>query len=148
VTCFPRRLRSAFGVSRTRPRPLWTKFALKRKALVGALRHDTADVLRSIADSLERLRRRTGTSDDGTALTRKLTSVVDATFGLAAEVPRGNAFANANKAFDHFFAYGPHAADAPGARIREGRRLPEEFVSAVGEILLRHNLIPVRGYLE
>ncbi|MEX0957815.1 MAG: dihydrodipicolinate synthase family protein [Burkholderiales bacterium] len=99
--------------------------------------------LHAIRDDLK-----TGHAARAESMTRKLTSVVDAAFGLAAKLPHGNAFANANKAMDHFYAHGPRAAEAPTPRIRDGRRLPEEMVRAVGEILLRHDLMPVKGYLE
>jgi dihydrodipicolinate synthase/N-acetylneuraminate lyase len=89
-----------------------------------------------------------GHSARAEAHTRKLTAVVDAAFDLAAKAPHGNAFANANKAMDHFYAYGPRAMETPAPRIREGRRLPEELVRGVGEVLLRHDLMPVKGYLE
>ena len=43
----------------------------------------------------------------------RVSRVVQEVFGLVADVKAGNAFANANKAIDHFFAHGPGAAKIP-----------------------------------
>jgi len=49
---------------------------------------------------------------------------------------------------DHFFAYGPGAAKAPGPRLHAGIRLPAEMIRGTGEILQRNGFMPVKGYLE
>jgi len=79
---------------------------------------------------------------------QKLSTVVTAVFGLVKDVSGGNAFANANKALDHFFAYGQQAAKIPPPRLHSGGRLPVEVVRAVGSLLASQGLLPERGYME
>jgi hypothetical protein len=89
-----------------------------------------------------------GRLDAANELSARLTAAVAATARLVASVPSGNPFANANKALDHFFAYGPRAAGAAPPRLYGGGSLHREVVRAAGEILERHRLMPARGYLE
>ncbi len=81
-------------------------------------------------------------------LSDRLTRAVNEVSRLVVGLTQGNAFANANKAMDHFFAYGPRAATAPPPRLHAGGSLPAEVLRATGEILSRHELMPARGYLE
>ena len=78
----------------------------------------------------------------------RLSRVVQEVFGLVAVVKAGNAFANANKAIDHFFAHGPGAAKVDPPRLHAGSRLPVEVIRATGESLARHGFLPAKGYLE
>ena len=73
--------------------------------------------------------------------------VVAAVAQLVKVLPQGNPFSHANKALDHFFAYGPRAADAPPPRIYAGGHLPAELIRAAGEVLSREGLMPAKGYL-
>lgn len=82
------------------------------------------------------------------AMSARLTGVVTEVFRRVSELPDGNPFANANKAMDHFFAFGPRAMDAPPPRLHAGSRLPVEVIHATGEALVRHGLMPAKGYLE
>jgi dihydrodipicolinate synthase/N-acetylneuraminate lyase len=86
--------------------------------------------------------------DAASELSARLTAAVAATAKLVAGVPSGNAFANANKALDHFFAYGPRAASTPPPRLYGGACLPAEVIRAAGEILAHYRLMPAQGYLE
>ena len=81
-------------------------------------------------------------------LSKRLTSAVRAVMKLVAGLPGGNAFAQANKAMDHFFAYGIRAADAAPPRLHSGQRLPVAVISEVERILAREDLLPARGYLD
>ena len=81
-------------------------------------------------------------------LSERLSAVVKEVFALVAGLPDGNAFANANKAMDHFFAHGPQAASVPPPRLHAGSRLPVEVINAAGEALQRHGFLPAAGYLE
>jgi dihydrodipicolinate synthase/N-acetylneuraminate lyase len=76
-----------------------------------------------------------------------LTLVIDEVFAVVRDFPHGNPFANANKAMDHFFAHGPHADDVAPPRLHGGHQLPVETIRQTGEILSRHYLMPVKGYL-
>ena len=81
-------------------------------------------------------------------MSARISRVVQEVFGLVAEVKAGNAFANANKAIDHFFAHGPDAAKVAPPRLHAGSSLPAEVIRATGESLARHGFMPAKGYLE
>ncbi len=81
-------------------------------------------------------------------LSGRLTAAVGEVLRLAAALPEGNPFTNANKAMDHFFAHGPKAAAAPPPRLHAGSCLPPELIRSTGEILSRQELMPAHGYLE
>lgn len=77
-----------------------------------------------------------------------LTRVIDEVFALVKDFPHGNPFANANKAMDHFFAHGPHAAEVPPPCLHGGSQLPGEIIRQTGEVLARNYLMPIKGYFE
>ncbi len=81
-------------------------------------------------------------------LSDRLTAAVGEAMALASGVSGGNPFANANKAIDHFLAYGPRADDVPAPRLHSGGFLPLEFVRATGGVLSAQDLMPAKGYLE
>ena len=81
-------------------------------------------------------------------LSERLTAAVSEMFGLAATLPHGNPFTNANKALDHFFAHGPSATTVPPPRLHAGTCLPLELIYSTGEILSRLELMPAKGYLD
>ena len=82
------------------------------------------------------------------AFSEKLTAICAQLFELAGRVGYGNAFTNANKAMDHFFAHGPGAGAVAAPLLHSGRRLPRELIEAAGAILASHDAMPRRGYLE
>jgi dihydrodipicolinate synthase/N-acetylneuraminate lyase len=77
----------------------------------------------------------------------RITEVVNAVFTLVKALPQGNAFANANKAIDHFNAYGPNARRQSAPRLHAGSRLPPEIIEETEAVLRRADLLPARGYL-
>ena len=81
-------------------------------------------------------------------LSKRLSAVIKEAFELVKGLPKGNAFANANKAMDHFFAYGPKAAEVQPPRLHSGDSLPVEVVRQMGEILRKHGLMSSEGYLK
>ncbi|MEW6304809.1 MAG: dihydrodipicolinate synthase family protein [Verrucomicrobiota bacterium] len=89
-----------------------------------------------------------GRTNAAAKLSERLTSAVREGFALVDKLPQGNAFANGNKAFDHFFAHGPKAAEVPPPRLHAGVTLPIEVIRAAGEVLARHGFMPKKGYLE
>ena len=89
-----------------------------------------------------------GDSAAADATSARLTEVVTAVFDLVEGLPNGNAFANANKAMDHWMAHGPAAVTAAPPRLYAGSRLPEAVIVAAGESLDAHGLLPAQGYLE
>ncbi|MCP4571558.1 MAG: dihydrodipicolinate synthase family protein [bacterium] len=80
-------------------------------------------------------------------ISERLTRVVDAAFALVADLPDGNAFANANKLLDHVMALGSAAANMPAPRLHAGVRLPAELVLRVRDLLDREGFSTDRGYL-
>ena len=89
-----------------------------------------------------------GRPGEAQSLAERLSAVVKEVFALVASVPDGNAFANANKAMDHFFAHGPRAARVLPPRLHASSRLPGKVIRATGAALERHGFLPTRGYLE
>lgn len=79
---------------------------------------------------------------------RQITSVMQGLFGVVQGLTGGNAFANANKAADHFLAYGPRGRTANPPRFSTGEPLPGPVLQAAQQVLASHNLLPQRGYLE
>ncbi len=77
-----------------------------------------------------------------------LTTVVSEVFALVQPLPYGNPFTNANKAMDHFFAFGPSANTTEGPMLHETVRIPHDIIQATGAILTHYNLMPEKGYME
>lgn len=80
------------------------------------------------------------------SLSERLTRVVKSVFDAVAGVRDGNAFTNANKALDHFMAYGASALQRPTPRLHAGSRLPVAVLATVGGILADAGLLPASGY--
>lgn len=91
---------------------------------------------------------RAGRRDEAQRLSDRLSAVVKEVFALVTGLPDGNAFANANKAMDHFFAHGPNAVSVTPPRLHAGSRLPAEVIQRAGVALERHGFMPDCGYLE
>jgi dihydrodipicolinate synthase/N-acetylneuraminate lyase len=85
--------------------------------------------------------------EEAETFSKKLSALSEEVFDLAGKIGYGNAFTNANKAMDHFFAHGPGAVKVTPPRLYSGNRLPTELIEAVGAALKRHGLMPERGYL-
>ncbi|MBL8528076.1 MAG: dihydrodipicolinate synthase family protein, partial [Burkholderiales bacterium] len=88
-----------------------------------------------------------GRTAQAEAFSQKLTALTDEVFALAGQVGYGNAFTNANKAMDHFFARGPDAAKVQPPRLHSRRLLPVDLIEATGAALKRRELMPESGYL-
>jgi len=89
-----------------------------------------------------------GRAVEARQLSDRVSAAVLELFRRAEPLPHGNPFANANKAADHFFAYGPRATAVPPPRLHAGTQLPADFIQAAEEILLREHLMPATGYSE
>jgi dihydrodipicolinate synthase/N-acetylneuraminate lyase len=87
-----------------------------------------------------------GRVEAATEMSERLTATVSEVFELVSPFPDGNAFANANKAMDHFFAHGPKAAAVPPPRLHAGSSLPAEMIAQTGKILHSYGLMPSKGY--
>jgi dihydrodipicolinate synthase/N-acetylneuraminate lyase len=90
---------------------------------------------------------RAGRRKEAGAFSGKLTAVWGELFEPASKVGHANAFTNANKAMDHFFAHGPGAAGLAPPLLHGRQRLPSDLVRAAEAALTRHGLMPARGYL-
>jgi dihydrodipicolinate synthase/N-acetylneuraminate lyase len=76
-----------------------------------------------------------------------LSAVIAEVFELVKGLPQGNAFTNANKAMDHFFAHGQKASDVRPPRLHSGEQLPPDVIRRTSEILSGQHLMPATGYL-
>lgn len=81
-------------------------------------------------------------------ISRRLTGAVREVFELVKPLPCGNAFTNANKAMDHFFAFGQSAKSKQAPLLHGGIRITGDMISRTGEILAKYSLMPSKGYAE
>jgi 4-hydroxy-tetrahydrodipicolinate synthase len=81
-------------------------------------------------------------------LSRRVSNVVTTLFAEAAKLPFGNAFANANKAFDHHFAWGPEADGQPAPMTHSGHRLPETLLKLARTLLDTEGFDTREGYMN
>ncbi len=88
-----------------------------------------------------------GDRDRAAAIAERVTAAFGAVFALVGALPWGNAFTNANKAVDHFLAFGPGADVGQGPLLHAGERIPGSILETTREILRRHSLLPAKGYL-
>jgi len=102
-----------------------------------------AKELNSVIQSLS-----TGNLNTAQELSEKITGVADEVSKCAVNLSAGNPFANANKAIDHFFAYGSEAINVAPPRIHSGGRLPKDIIKIAGDALTRFGLMPSNGYLS
>ena len=98
--------------------------------------------LRSVIENLEK-----GDSQAAGEISGQLSAVLGKIFTIVKFLTHGNAFTNANKAIDHFLAYGPNAASRPGPLLHAGVRLPQEILTATGKALDSQGFLPKKGYL-
>ncbi len=89
-----------------------------------------------------------GFNEEAELLSCKISRVVMDGLTQAEKIPFGNAFANSNKAFDHFFAYGKGALNMPSPMTHAGRPLPDEFILFAKDLLEDEDLMPETGYLS
>jgi dihydrodipicolinate synthase/N-acetylneuraminate lyase len=89
-----------------------------------------------------------GRGDEATALSDRLTQVVAQVFELVTDMPEGNAFSNANKAVDHYMAFGADARLMRPPMLHAGIPIPKDVIQRVGEALESADLIPVTGYMN
>lgn len=95
---------------------------------------------------IEHLQR--GSVQEAWAVITPVHQAVARVFDLVAELPDGNAFANANKAVDHFLAHGPEASGVAPPRLHAGSTLPPQVLDATAGVLKEYGLMPEGGYLD
>jgi dihydrodipicolinate synthase/N-acetylneuraminate lyase len=88
-----------------------------------------------------------GRKGEAEAISERVAVAVREAFALVQGLPQGNAFANANKAMDHFMAHGTGAEDAAPPRLHGGDFLPLEILVRTKDVLERDGLLAVKGYL-
>ena len=81
------------------------------------------------------------------SLSERLTGAINAVFEVVRGLPCGNIYTNANKAIDHFMAFGPDALEFPPPRLHAGLRMPRQALEATGAVLTQFGLMPSNGYL-
>ena len=89
-----------------------------------------------------------GRREEARSLSERLTRLIGELMDIVGSLTDGNKFANAAKAADHFFAFGPRAAEVSPPRLHSGRCLPVEIIRAAGRALTQHQFMPAKGYLE
>jgi dihydrodipicolinate synthase/N-acetylneuraminate lyase len=89
-----------------------------------------------------------GRRTEARSLSDRLSHLIAELMGIVSGLTDGNKFANAGKAADHFFAYGPQAAKVSAPRLHSGRCLPAAIIRAAGAAMTQHQFMPVKGYLE
>jgi dihydrodipicolinate synthase/N-acetylneuraminate lyase len=99
-----------------------------------------------LLEIMEKLER--GDENSAEGISRRITGVIEEMFRLVLPVPCGNAFTNANKAIDHYRAYGHAASKKEGPMLHGGVRLSDDIIGATEEVLKRFEMMPERGYLE
>jgi dihydrodipicolinate synthase/N-acetylneuraminate lyase len=77
-----------------------------------------------------------------------LTALVRNAMVRAEKIPFGNAFANSNRAFDHFFAYGSEAARRPPPMTHSLKPLPCDYIEYIHDLLDQYGMLPAEGYFE
>ena len=102
-----------------------------------------AHVYRKIIDLSDR-----GMHEEAQFMSDRVTRAVAAALEKASGISFGNAFANSNKAFDHFFAYGCDALKTPLPMTHSGNRLPEWMIKSAGMLLENEKLMPDHGYMQ
>ncbi len=86
-------------------------------------------------------------AQEARSISETLSTVVESAFSTVSGLPFGNPFANANKSIDHIMAYGPSYASAEAPLTHSGKRIPDELLVTIAELLKRHDLFPNKGYL-
>jgi dihydrodipicolinate synthase/N-acetylneuraminate lyase len=101
---------------------------------------------RGLAEMIAELQ--SGRAAAAAQISEPISKVVGEVFELVQGLPHGNAFANANKAVDHFMAHGPGDGQVLPPILHAGESMPAQVITRTGEALKRHKLMPSRGYLE
>lgn len=81
-------------------------------------------------------------------MSARITLLMNDLFEVVSRMTVGNPFANANKAADHFMAFGPKAESTESPQLTGGEVMPRDIVRLSGDILERHGFLPQKGYLE
>jgi len=88
-----------------------------------------------------------GDTETAEDLSQRITGVINIMFEAVAGISGGNAFSNAYKAIDHFFAHGPDALNIAPPLIHNGDRLPAELIKSTADLLKKFSLMPEKPYL-
>jgi dihydrodipicolinate synthase/N-acetylneuraminate lyase len=89
-----------------------------------------------------------GKVDEAEVLSVRVSAVVEGAFSEAAKLGFGNPFSNANKAMDHYRAWGSHYASVPLPVTRSGNRLPMNLIEEAVALMDHHGFGIEKGYME
>lgn len=98
-------------------------------------------------DILAEILKSGGDANKQSFLSSKLSELAKTVFDICSELPYGNVFTNANKAVDHFMAYGKDAYTRKPPMLYSENRIPVEIIQKVGSILSEYGLMPEKGYM-
>lgn len=87
-------------------------------------------------------------NEDAEDISSRIDRCVNEMFPLAGNLASGNAFANANKVFDHLRAFGPDAESEPTPMLYDGTCIPVELIRKGREVLDANGFDLSQGYLE
>ena len=80
-------------------------------------------------------------------ISSRVDNCVQQLFQAVAAVPESNPFANANKAADHFNAYGDKALEVEPPLLFSGANMPGDVLKNVEDILKKNGFFKPKGYL-
>lgn len=89
-----------------------------------------------------------GRAAEAGELVARVERVVAPCFEMVGGFATGNPFTNANKTFDHVFAWGEAWHDHKPPRLYSGARLPAPYIERAASLLRAENLFPDRGYMQ
>ena len=89
-----------------------------------------------------------GKADQAKDLSDRVSAVVEAVFAEAGKLDYGNPFSNANRAMDHYLAWGSAYATAPLPMTHSGNNLPKFLIEKAAMLLNQYGFEVRKGYLE
>ena len=89
-----------------------------------------------------------GDRGEADRISERIGRCVEVMFPLAGAIGAGNAFANANKVFDHLRAWGPKAESMDPPMLYGGTRIPAELITKGRAVMEEHGFDLSRGYLS
>ena len=88
-----------------------------------------------------------GRVNEAIDLSDSLTRLIEQVFAFVSGIKEGNAFTNANKAMDHYIAFGKDARTIRPPILHAGIHIPEDVIKKAGDLLGSAGLIPDKGYI-
>lgn len=90
---------------------------------------------------------RSGRQEEANRISDRIARCVEVMFPLAGSIGAGNAFANANKIFDHLRAWGPEAEAQVPPMLYGGTRIPGDLIAKGRTVMQENGFDLSAGYL-